>query len=79
MDDIIEKLVGNYSTVVEKAIKETEANEEQSRILREKFVLKFRANLEIGLTSVFGKDSEGKQLSTPLTVTVDDVLKNGMF
>ena len=79
MEVIIDKIVENYKENVDKAIAGQDATEEQSQVLREKFVTSFKTNLEIGLRSVFGNvGTTNKKTSAPATeVTVEDMMKKG--
>ena len=82
MDKIVDKLVEDYKVVVDKALADTDASEAHTEVIRDKFIAKFRANIEIGLTAVFGKhDNNGSSgTSAPLTeIGVEDVMKKGML
>ena len=79
MEVIIDKIVENYKENVDKALGGQDATEEQSEVLREKFVTSFKTNLELGLRSVFGNvGTTNNKTSAPATeVTVEDMMKKG--
>ena len=76
METVMNKLMDDYRDVIDQAI--SDQSEDKKTVIRDRFLASYKANLEVGLAAVFGKEKEVKSLPPPATeVGVDDLIRKG--